>query len=110
MLSGIGPAEHLIEMGIDVPRRRRGVGGNLSDHPVLPVIWSTPRIRGLWEKAGNANLLRWQLTHRGPLTSNVAESGGFATPSPGCPRRTCSCTCCPRRTATRASTTRPSAP
>ena len=43
MLSGIGPAEHLIEMGIDVHADIRGVGGNLSDHPVLPVIWSTPQ-------------------------------------------------------------------
>jgi choline dehydrogenase len=85
MLSGIGPAEHLIEMGIDVVSESRGVGQNLSDHPVLPVIWSTPRIRGLWEKAGHANLLRWQLTHRGPLASNVAESGGFAHSEPGLP-------------------------
>jgi len=85
MLSGIGPAEHLIEMGITVVADSRGVGANLSDHPVLPVIWSTPRIRGLWEKGGNANLLRWQLTHRGPLTSNVAESGGFAHSEPGLP-------------------------
>jgi len=85
MLSGIGPAEHLIEMGIDVVADSRGVGGNLSDHPVLPVTWSTPRLRGLWEKAGNASLLRWQLTHRGPLTSNVAESGGFAHSAPGLP-------------------------
>ena len=85
MLSGIGPAEHLIEMGIDVHTDLRGVGGNLSDHPVLPVIWSTPKVRGLWEKAGNTRLLRWQLTHRGPLTSNVAESGGFARSEPGLP-------------------------
>jgi choline dehydrogenase len=85
MLSGIGPAEHLIEMGIDVHTDLRGVGGNLSDHPVLPVIWSTPKIRGLWEKASQPNLVRWQLTHRGPLASNVAESGGFAHSEPGLP-------------------------
>jgi choline dehydrogenase len=85
MLSGVGPAEHLIEMGIDVVTDSRGVGQNLSDHPVLPVVWSTPKIRGLWEKSGHASLLRWQLTHRGPLTSNVAESGGFAHSEPGLP-------------------------
>ena len=83
MLSGIGPADHLIEMGIDVLAESAGVGANLSDHPVLPVIWSTPRVRGLWEKSGNASMLRWQLSHRGPLTSNVAESGGFAHSEPG---------------------------
>jgi choline dehydrogenase len=78
MLSGIGPADHLIELGITVHVDNKGVGANLSDHPVLPVIWSTPRVRGLWEKGGNLGALRWQLTHRGPLTSNLAESGGFA--------------------------------
>jgi len=85
MLSGIGPAEHLIEMGITVHADSRGVGVNLSDHPVLPVIWSTPRLRGLWEKGGLPSLVRWQLTHRGPLTSNLAESGGFAHSQPGLP-------------------------
>jgi choline dehydrogenase len=85
MLSGIGPADHLIEMGIDVLVDSPGVGANLSDHPVLPVVWSTPRLRGLWERSGNAGALRWRLTHRGPLTSNVAESGGFAHSEPGLP-------------------------
>jgi choline dehydrogenase len=85
MLSGIGPADHLIETGIDVVEDSPGVGTNLSDHPVLPVVWSTPRLRGLWEKSGNAGALRWRLTHRGPLTSNVAESGGFAHSEPGLP-------------------------
>ena len=85
MLSGIGPADHLIEMGIGVVAENRGVGANLADHPVVPVIWPTPRVKGLWEKAGNAGALRWQLTHRGPLTSNVGESGGFARSEPGLP-------------------------
>jgi choline dehydrogenase len=85
MLSGIGPADHLIEMGIHVVADSPGVGANLSDHPVLPVVWSTPKIRGLWEKSGNAGALRWKVTHRGPLTSNVAESGGFAHSEPGLP-------------------------
>jgi len=85
MLSGVGPAAHLIEMGIDVLADSPGVGGNLVDHPVVPVIWSTPRLRGLWEKSGNSGAMRWQLTHRGPLTSNVAESGGFAHSTPGLP-------------------------
>ena len=83
MLSGIGPADHLIETGIEVVADSPGVGANLADHPMLPVIWSTPRLRGLWEKSGNAGALRWRLTHRGPLTSNVAESGGFAHSEPG---------------------------
>ena len=85
MLSGIGPADHLIEMGIDVAADSPGVGANLSDHPVLPVTWTTPRLRSLWEKSGNAGALRWRLTRRGPVASNVAESGGFAHSEPGLP-------------------------
>ena len=85
MLSGVGPADHLIEMGIDVLADSPGVGANLGDHPVVPVIWTTPRLRGLWEKSGHGNTLRWQLTHRGPLASNVAECGGFAHSEPGLP-------------------------
>ncbi len=83
MLSGLGPADHLIETGIDVVADLPGVGANLSDHPVLPVVWSTPRLRGLWEKSGTAGALRWRLTRRGPVASNVAESGGFARSEPG---------------------------
>src|SRR5580658_8408884 len=85
MLSGVGPADHLIDTGIEPVVDSPGVGANLSDHPVLPVIWATPRLRGLWEKTGNAGALRWRLTHRGPVASNVAESGGFAHSEPGLP-------------------------
>ncbi len=85
MLSGIGPADHLIESGISVHADSPGVGANLSDHPMVPVIWSTPKLRGLWEKSGNGSAMRWRLTHRGPLTSNVAECGGFAHSEPRLP-------------------------
>ncbi|MBV9208865.1 MAG: GMC family oxidoreductase N-terminal domain-containing protein [Actinobacteria bacterium] len=85
MLSGIGPADHLRQQGIEVRADSPGVGANLSDHPVLPVIWSTPKVRGPWERSGNAGMLRWRLTRRGPLTSNLAECGGFAHSRPGLP-------------------------
>jgi len=35
MLSGIGPAAHLNELGIDVVLDAAGVGGNLQDHPAI---------------------------------------------------------------------------
>ncbi len=41
MLSGIGPAEHLRELGIDVAHDAPGVGQNLRDHPVVWVTWRT---------------------------------------------------------------------
>lgn len=39
MLSGIGPAEHLEEIGIDVLVDSPGVGSNLQDHPEAVIGW-----------------------------------------------------------------------
>ena len=85
MVSGIGPAADLREVGVYVIVDNPAVGGNLIDHPAVPVIWSTPGARGLWENSGNTGLARWFLTHRGPLTSNIAEAGGFARSNPNLP-------------------------
>jgi choline dehydrogenase len=85
MLSGIGPADHLREHGIYVIADMPAVGANLIDHPSVPVLWSTPGVKGLWESTGNSGFARWRLTHRGPLTSNIAEAGGFARSDPRLP-------------------------
>ena len=85
MLSGIGPADDLREHGIYVIADNPAVGANLIDHPAVPVLWSTPGVKGLWESTGNAGFARWRLSHRGPLTSNIAEAGGFARSDPRLP-------------------------
>jgi choline dehydrogenase len=85
MLSGIGPADDLRSRGIYVIADMPAVGANLIDHPCVPVIWSTPSVKGLWESTGNSGFIRWRLTHRGPLTSNIAEAGGFARSDPRLP-------------------------
>jgi choline dehydrogenase len=77
MLSGIGPADDLRELGILVNADSPAVGANLSDHPAVTAMWSTPKSQGLWEKSVPVNMARWQLTHSGPLATNVAEAGGF---------------------------------
>jgi len=82
MLSGIGPADHLHEHNIAVMADSPGVGANLSDHPVVTAMWGAPKARSLWEQAGRRNLARWQLTHSGPMTSNIAEAGGFTRTDP----------------------------
>ena len=85
MLSGVGPADHLTSVGVDVAVDSPGVGANLSDHPAVPVIWPTPTLKGLWESSGSVGSIRWQLTHRGPVTSNLAEAGGFTRSDPSLP-------------------------
>jgi choline dehydrogenase len=85
MLSGIGPADHLAGHGIAVAADSPGVGANLIDHPVVPVMWNTPRARALWERATPASLIRWRMTHAGPMATNVAEAGGFSRSDPELP-------------------------
>ena len=41
LLSGVGPADHLVETGIDVVQDMPGVGRNLRDHPQVSVKWRT---------------------------------------------------------------------
>ena len=82
MLSGIGPADHLREHHIPVVVDSPGVGSNLSDHPMVTAMWHTPGTRALWEEAGPRTIMRWRMRHSGPLTSNVAEAGGFSRSRP----------------------------
>ena len=77
MLSGVGPAEHLttrqIEVAVDLP----GVGQNLQDHINSGVIYTTEEPVSLLLGLEPERQLEFQQEGRGPLTSNVAESGGF---------------------------------
>jgi choline dehydrogenase len=41
MLSGIGPADHLRDMGVAVVKDLPGVGKNLRDHPQVQLTWKT---------------------------------------------------------------------
>ncbi len=77
LLSGIGPAEHLREHGIDVAVHLPGVGENLHDHPAAGVIWHTKGTTDLIDYQTTSRLMQWQLAGRGPLSSNVGEAGGF---------------------------------
>ncbi|MCU1681587.1 MAG: alkJ [Amycolatopsis sp.] len=77
LLSGIGPAEHLREQGIDVAVALPGVGENLHDHPASGIVWSTRGTTDVADAATPAGLVRYQLTKRGPLASNIGEAGAF---------------------------------
>lgn len=83
MLSGLGPAGHLREFGIPVVADLPGVGGNLQDHLAAGVAVACTRPVSLAAAERPWRLLQWLLTHRGPLTSTVAEAAGFVRSTPG---------------------------
>lgn len=85
MLSGIGPGEHLRETGIEVRHELPGVGGNLHDHPFVPLIWETKGTTDLLEFNTLPNVLKAKVAGRGPLTSNVAQAGAFFHSREGLP-------------------------
>jgi choline dehydrogenase len=76
MLSGIGPAAHLAEHGVDALVDAPEVGGNLQDHLVAGLA---PQARSgtLFKAEGIGQLARYLSGRRGMLTSNVAEAYGF---------------------------------
>ncbi|MBF9033438.1 choline dehydrogenase [Rhodobacterales bacterium HKCCE2091] len=81
MLSGIGPAAHLIAHGIGVVADRPGVGQNLQDHLEVYVQQAAIKPVSLfryWNLLGKAYVgARWLLTRTGPGASNQFESAGF---------------------------------
>ncbi len=76
MLSGIGPAGHLREHGVDVVHDLPEVGENLSDHLVGVLGWE---VEGgtLGTAETPLQLVSYLLRRRGMLTSNVGEAYGF---------------------------------
>jgi choline dehydrogenase-like flavoprotein len=77
MLSGIGPADDLQGLGIEVRLDQPAVGGNLQDHLNAGIILFTDDPTTLETAETEENVARLQTEGRGPLTSNIAEAGGF---------------------------------
>jgi choline dehydrogenase len=77
MLSGVGPAEHLAMREIEVVADLPGVGQNLQDHINSGVIYTTEEPVSLIVGMEPEHQLAFAEEGRGPLTSNVAEAGGF---------------------------------
>ena len=85
MLSGIGPADHLRRLGIDVRHDLPGVGQCLQDHLVCGVIVRARSATTLVAAESVPNLLRFLVRRRGMLTSNIAEACGFFRVPPSAP-------------------------
>ena len=77
MLSGIGPADHLRAMGIDVLNDLSGVGQNLNEHPDFVVKYKCTQPVSLWPKTRSLGKLKagiqWLLTRKGVCASNHFE-------------------------------------
>ncbi|HEU4976488.1 MAG TPA: GMC family oxidoreductase N-terminal domain-containing protein [Baekduia sp.] len=85
MLSGIGPADHLREVGVPVALDVPAVGENLQDHPYATCIWEASAAESLYGADRPKPLLEWVLRRSGPLTSTVAEAFAFVRSRPGLP-------------------------
>jgi choline dehydrogenase-like flavoprotein len=87
MLSGIGAPASLRDLGIPVLHPLPGVGQNLQDHPDFVFGYSSnaPNMLGL-SFHESARLIsafsEYRRTRRGPLSSNLAECGGFLKTRP----------------------------
>ena len=87
MLSGVGPAEHLKEMGIAVVQDSPGVGQNLQDHITVPMCWTVKEapqslnssFRGF---AALKPVLEYMFKKKGPLTIPATDFGAYFKSSP----------------------------
>lgn len=79
MLSGIGPADHLVSMGIDVAHDSENVGQNLIDHLACGNAYAVKDPISLAHAEEIKPLLEYVTKKTGHLSSNVGEAGGFVT-------------------------------
>ena len=77
MLSGVAPANDLRRFDIPLVCDLPGVGKNLQDHAACGVVYECTKPVSLASAEDFANLARYLLFKKGPLTSNVAEAGAF---------------------------------
>ena len=84
MLSGIGPGDHLRELGMPVGVDAPGVGENLQDHPFNTVVCEVSE-GSLVDAEHPRHLAEWLLRRSGPLTSTIAEAFAFVRTRPGLP-------------------------
>ena len=83
LLSGIGPQQHLADLGIESVHHLPGVGQNFHDHIDVVQVLDAPRAKDLFgiSLSGMARAVKgifeWRNYRTGMLTTNFAEAGGF---------------------------------
>ena len=85
MLSGIGPAYHLKDKGIEVIHDLTGVGKNLQDHLETYIQQECKTPDTLYSYVNKLNMVRigiqWFLNKSGPCSTSFLEAGGFCKSS-----------------------------
>lgn len=86
-LSGIGPAQHLADQGIDVVRDLPGVGSNLRDHFYASLMFRCPKPITINDLANNPLRRVWAgmqyvFLKQGPLSGNGIYAGIFGRSDP----------------------------
>ncbi len=90
MLSGIGPADHLRSVGVEVAHDLPGVGQNLLEHPNLLNIYQAKGPLGFtrflrWDRA-TLSVLDWYFRGKGPFTTAGTIANIFLKSRPGLDR------------------------
>jgi len=86
MLSGVGPASHIKEKGIEVIKNIPGVGRNLQDHLETYIQQECNTSDTLYKYINKFNMVKagiqWFLNKSGPCSTSFLEAGGFCKSSP----------------------------
>jgi choline dehydrogenase len=86
LLSGIGPAEHLVQMGVPVLHNLPAVGGNLHDHFYIQLMFRCPRpitlndVASSWVRKLGAGA-QYVFLKKGVLSTNGVYAGAFVRSS-----------------------------
>ncbi len=82
MLSGIGPAAELNQLGLHLVLDLPGVGQNLQDHLTSGPVYACSQPVSLAQAEKLGQVAKFLFQGKGMLTSNVAEAGGFIKTKP----------------------------
>ncbi len=77
MRSGIGSKDHLSDHGIDTRLDLPGVGQNLQDHLIVPLVFESKNEPALEKNFSKATRLEYLQSRTGAKCSNIAEVGAF---------------------------------
>ena len=86
MVSGVGPANHIKEKGIEIIKDIPGVGRNLQDHLETYIQQECKTPDTFFKYINKFNMVKagiqWFINKSGPCSTSFLEAGGFCKSSP----------------------------